>query len=33
MIVQVAMVDDEKAARDYISSMRIWHMGEYALAF
>ena len=33
MIVQVAMVDDEKAARDYIDSMRIWHMGEYALAF
>lgn len=32
MPVQVALVDDERVARDYIGGMRLWREGRFALA-
>ena len=32
MRIQVALVDDERAAREYISRMHIWHEDEFRLA-
>lgn len=32
MRIQVALVDDEQSAREYISSMKLWHEGTFSLA-